>query len=253
LLPASSLPSSPRKDHASIHPAPHYAARCFAGRAKLKLLLVNPNTSAAITRQMADVAMESAGPGVEFMLATSDFGARVIASRADAAIAEQAVIDLIERHAHGCDAIVLGVSLDCALAAARQRSGVPVTALTEAALLRAQALGKRAGFVTLGPAMLPIYQELAASYRMSAQIAAWRALDVPIAVQDGIDPHLAEALRDAALATLAEGAECVILTGAVLAGYAKEIQQQVPVPVLDGVRCATEQAIAEAGGHQRKE
>lgn len=192
---------------------------------------------------MAAVAMQAAGPGVEFVLATGRFGPRVIASRADAAMAAQTSIDLIDGHAHGCDGIVLGVSLDCGLAAARRRCNRPVTALTEAALLRACALGKPAAFVTLGPAMLPVYQELVTAYGMTRQVAAWRALDVPVAAQTEIDWLLAAGLRDAALATLAEGAECIILAGAVLAGYAEAIQADVPVPVLDGVRCATEQAI----------
>jgi len=36
----------------------------------------------------------------------------------------------------------------------------------------------------------------------------------------------------------AEGADCVVLGGAALAGYAARMQADAPVPLLDGIACA---------------
>lgn len=39
-----------------------------------------------------------------------------------------------------------------------------------------------------------------------------------------------------------DGAETVVLTGAVMAGVPARLQQEVPVPLIDGIACAVQQA-----------
>ena len=41
-----------------------------------------------------------------------------------------------------------------------------------------------------------------------------------------------------------DGAESIVLLGAVMAGVARRIEERVPVPVLDGMRCAIPQVEA---------
>lgn len=209
----------------------------------MRLLLVNANTSAFVTDKVAAAARAVARAGTEIVPVTGRFGARVIGTRTELAIGEHATVDLLAEHAVGCDAVVIAVSYDSALRAAREMLPIPVVGITEAALLTACMLGGRIGLVVFGSRVLPIYQELVAGYGLASRIAGWRAVDSAAPYAAG-DQSEADALAVAAARSLVEhdGAEVVVLTGAVMAGVPPRLQPQVDVPLLDGVNCAVRQA-----------
>ncbi|MFM9981615.1 MAG: aspartate/glutamate racemase family protein, partial [Burkholderiales bacterium] len=86
----------------------------------MKILVINPNLTQAVTDAVAAVARKYAAPGSEILAVTGEFGPQVIGSRAENAIAHHGVLDLAARHHAGCDAVVLGVSLDTGLLALRE-------------------------------------------------------------------------------------------------------------------------------------
>src|SRR5436309_5199695 len=88
-------------------------------RCSMKLLVVNANTSPQITELVVAEARRAAAPGTDIVSATGRFGARIISTRAENAIAQHALVDLVAEHHHGCDAVLIGVSYDTGLAAAR--------------------------------------------------------------------------------------------------------------------------------------
>jgi allantoin racemase len=209
----------------------------------MRILVVNANTSAIVTEKVAAQARTCATPGTEIVAVTGTFGARVIGSRAEHAIGEHSTVALVSQHASGCDAVVIAVSYDTGLRAARELLAVPVVGMTEAGLLTACMLGGRIGVVTFGARVLPLYHELVASYGLSSRIAGWRTLESTAAYQSG-----AHAALDAELVAAAndlverDGAETVLLAGAVMAGVPARLQPQVPVPLIDGIACAVRQA-----------
>lgn len=209
----------------------------------MRLLLVNANTSQFVTDKVAAAARSAVRPGTEIVPVTGRFGARVIATRTELAIAEHATVDLLAQHAPGCDAVVIAVSYDSALRAAREMLHIPVVGITEAALLTACMLGSRIGVVVFGSRVLPVYQELIASYALGGRVAGWRVVDSPAPYAAG-DQTEADALTVAAARSLVEQDYCevVVLTGAVMAGVPPRLQPQVDVPLLDGVNCGVRQA-----------
>lgn len=209
----------------------------------MRILLVSSNTSSFVTGKVARAARVSAAPGTEIVSVMGNFGASVIATRTELAIAEHATVDLLAQHADGCDAVVIAVSYDVALKAAREMLTIPVVGITEAALLTACMLGGRIGVIVWGRRVLPVYQELVAGYGLSSRIAGWRALEsgAPYAAGDQGD---ADALAIAAARDLVERdqAEVIVLTGAVMAGVPERLQPAIDVPFLDGVTCGVRQA-----------
>jgi allantoin racemase len=214
----------------------------------MRLLLVNANTSEFVTAKVAAAARRAAAPGTEIVPVTGRFGARVIATRTELAVAEHATVELLAEHAQGCDAVLIAVSYDSALSAAREMLAIPVVGITEAAMLTACMLGGRIGLVVFGSRVLPIYRELIDRHGLAARVAGWRAIDsnAPYAAgsQDEVD-----VLTVAAARSLIEhdGAEVVVLTGAVMAGVPARLQSRVDVPLLDGVNCGVRQAELLAG------
>jgi len=91
----------------------------------MKLLLINPNTTLAVTDAVLATARASALPGTEFKAVTGKFGPVVIGSRAENAVAQHGVLSLLAEHAIGYDAVVLAVSLDTGLWACREPGRQP--------------------------------------------------------------------------------------------------------------------------------
>jgi allantoin racemase len=212
----------------------------------MKLLLVNPNTSVHITERMVLAAQEAVGDAAVVTGSTARFGPAVIATRSEAAVGAHSALDTAARDAPGHDAVVLGVSMDCGLAAIRELLDVPVAALTESGLACASMLGTRIGLLTLGARMLPLYRELVAGYGMGAHVTGWAAPELPgaYAPADGPDPAVADAVIDAVSRMVRDdGVEAVVLSGAVLSGYARALRDRVEVPLVDCAAAAALQAV----------
>lgn len=208
----------------------------------LRILVANANTTAAVTEVCAAAARAAASPGTEIVAATPRFGPAIISSRAENAIASHAILDCLAEHHAGCDAAVLAVSYDTALAAARQLLPIRVVGMTEAACLTACMLGGRFGLVTFSSREL--YRELIASYGLAARLAGI-GLVAASPYDAASDPAgVAAKVAEAAGALARDGAEAVILGGAALAGMAPRIQDAVPVPLVDGIAAAVR--LAEA-------
>jgi len=211
----------------------------------MKLLLINPNTTQAVTDVVLAAARAGARPGTELQAVTGSFGPVVIGSRAENALAQHSVLQLAAAHAGGCDAVVLAVSLDTGLWACRELLRVPVIGMTEAGLLTGCSVATRIGIVTYGQRMGPLYRELAESYGLSARLAGIATLTVT-PQQTFTQPQQVRAAMLAAALQLVErdGAEAVLLAGAAMATMASALQPEIDVPLLDGIRCAV--ALAEA-------
>lgn len=209
----------------------------------MRILLINPNTSAHVTDLVADHVRRQLGGRAELRAVTGRFGARYIASRAAAAIAGHAALDALAEHGGACDAVYLACFGDPGLLALRELSRVPVIGMAEAACHEAAAAG-RFGIVTGGAAWEGMLREFVAALGLSDALAALRTV-APSGGAIARDPDAALAiLAEACRACAASGAETVILGGAGLAGLAARIAPQVPVPVICSVEAGIRAVLA---------
>jgi allantoin racemase len=200
----------------------------------MRLLVANPNTTPQVTELCAAAARAVAAPGTEIVPLTGGFGARIINSRAENAIAGHAMLALLAENIADADAVLLAVSYDTALLAARELLPVPVVGMTEASMHAACLLGTRFGLVTFGtPA---VYRELVAQQGLTTRLAGIRAI-VASPVDAYSNPQTVDDLVAAAACSLVEEAEAevVVLCGAAMAGMPGRIAARVGVPVIDGI------------------
>jgi len=175
------------------------------GGSPLRILLINPNTSAFVTEACDAVARRHAAPGTEIVAVTASRGVPIIGCRTENAIAAAMTVELAAEHAEGCDAVVLAVSFDSGLAAVRELLAIPVVGMSEAAMLTACLLGGRFAYLTFGSRAVPLYEELrqrdpdSASRLMPADRSRiTRALEVVLATgrsltdwhRDGMKPAI---------------------------------------------------------------
>jgi len=208
----------------------------------MRILLANANTTKAITERCADAARAVASPGTEIVPGTPRFGPAVISSGLENAIAAHAILDLLAEHAGAVDAVVLAVSLDTALEAARQLMPCPVVGMTEAACLTACMLGNRFGLVTFGHT--EPYRQLVDRHGLSGRLSGLVGVD--FTPQRALaDPAGAVRTVAAGIAELVKGgADSIVLGGAALAGMEPALRAEAPVPLLDGIACGVRMAEA---------
>lgn len=208
----------------------------------MRLLVLNANTTDAITAKVATEARRVAAPDTEIVPVTGTFGGRVIGTRTENALGEHSAVALGAEHAAGCDGVLIAVSYDTGLRALRELLPIPAVGMTEAALLCGCMVAGRIGVIVFGSRVLALYRELVDSYALAGRIAGWRAID-NAAAYTGDDQHELEQQILRAIHDLVERdhAEAVLLSGAVMAGVPRRLQSQAPVPLLDGIDCGVRQ------------
>ena len=213
----------------------------------MRLLLVNPNMTAAMTERMTAVARTVAPPGTEIVALTAPRGFPYIASRAEAQVAGTIACEMIAEHAAGTDAAIIAAFGDPGLAAARELFDFPVLGMAEAVLLTAAMLGERIAIVTFSPVMRRWYTD---SVRDAGLLHRFAGVRTPATHGDSV-ADAGEALRDelVALCTRAideDGADVIVPGGAPLAGLAGQIADRIDAPLVDPISAATVQALALA-------
>ena len=205
----------------------------------MRLLLINPNISASVSALIRAEAQRSAAAGTEVDVVTAPFGVAYIETRFEALIGAYAAAQLAGEHHADYDAVIVAAFGDPGLAGLREVLPVPVTGLTEAALASAHLLGHRISVIAISQRIQAWYREVIEGYGFGARLASIRALDRPLASIGGIQQEHAPALKALAERAVDEdGAEVIVLAGAPLAGLARFLNGQLPVPVVDGVSSA---------------
>ena len=218
----------------------------------MKLLLINPNITEAMTESMAAEARRFASPSTEITAVTAAFGTQYVENRVEAAIASHAVLDALAKHAPGHDAAIVSAFGDPGLAAAREFADIPVVGIEESAILTAWMLGRRYSIICLTPRLRTWYIECAHDHGLAGRLASVRALDVPIADITQAKQQLRERLLEQCSHAIEhDDAEVIIFGGGPIAGLAREAADSIPVPTLDGVSCAVRMAEALVGLHPR--
>ncbi|TCR67400.1 aspartate/glutamate racemase family protein [Bosea sp. BK604] len=211
----------------------------------MRIALINPNTTASMTRKMAAAASAVAGPSTEIAAITAAMGPASIEGYYDEALAVPGLLkELRNAEAGGADAAIIGCFDDTGLDAARAMSTIPVLGLCEAALSLAGFLAKRISVVTTDlRARVPI-EELVERYGMAGKVRV-RAAGIPVLELDNPRSTAISRLKaEIAQALEADNAEAIVLGCAGMADLAASLQQEFGVPVIDGVVAAARQAEA---------
>ena len=209
----------------------------------MRLLLLNPNITAAVTDTMLAEARRSASPGTEIIAATARFGVTYVENRIEAAIASHAVLEALAEHAASCDAAIIAAFGDPGLWAAKELMDFPVVGISEAAFLTAHLLGGRYSIVCLSERLGVWYRECAREHGLDARLGSVRALAIaPSDIAKAKEEMRERLIEQASRAIEDDGAEVIVLGGGPIAGLAREVADRLPVPIVDGVRCAVQMA-----------
>jgi allantoin racemase len=212
----------------------------------LRILVINPNSSQAVTEHIRRELEKVKRPDTELTVVNPAEGPASIESQYDREMAKPHVLKLVQQaNDDGYDAAIIACFSDPGLDAAREISSIPVIGIEESTLHIAAMLGHRFSPVTALPQHIPT-RDLHA--RMGGfQHAYASTLVTEMSVLD-MEAHPAQTKRrilEVARRALAEdGTEVIVLGCAGLSGYAEDIEKELGVVVLDPTAVALK--VAEA-------
>lgn len=219
----------------------------------MRILLLNPNTTAAMTDRLLTAAMPVVSPGTILVPMTATRGVPYIATRAEAQIAGAIALEMLAEQHHQVDAAIIAAFGDPGLMGARELFDIPVVGMAEAAMLTACMLGRTFAIVTFARALGPWFQECVEMHGLTGRCAGIRMLDGTFASVSDVQEEKENLLVDLAIRTVAEtAADVIILGGAPLAGLAAKVKHRISVPVVDQVQAAVKQAETLVTLHVRK-
>jgi allantoin racemase len=209
----------------------------------MRILMINPNTTEAMTQRMLGVAKSATGPATELVPLTASRGLSYIATRAEAQIGGAIALEMLAAHHAGADAAIIAAFGDPGLLGARELFDVPVIGVSEAAMLTACMLGRTFSIVAFSPTFGPWFRECVETHRLTSRLASLRMVDCEFRAVNDVQDELQEPLVAAANSAVSEdGADVVIFGGAPLAGLADKVKDRIAVPVVDPLAAAVKQA-----------
>jgi|EndMetStandDraft_7_1072992.scaffolds.fasta_scaffold65370_2 Asp/Glu/hydantoin racemase len=209
----------------------------------MKILLLNPNTTAAVTDLLHSAGSKAASPGTELVPLTAPRGVPYIATRAEAQIGGAIALEMLAEAGNDIDAAVIAAFGDPGLFGARELFSFPVIGLAEAAMLTACMVGRRFSIVTFAGALAPWYEDCVAMHGLTSRCAGVRALEGSFRSISEVQAEKEDLLVGLANRSVEQDdADVIILSGAPLSGLADKIRDRIPVPVIDPVSAAVRQA-----------
>jgi allantoin racemase len=203
----------------------------------MRIMVINPNTSAEMTRIIGDAATRAASSGSEVSAVNPVSGPQSIENHYDDAVATVPMLEMIrEGEAAGVDGFVIACFGDPGLNAAREVASGPVVGIAEAGMHAAAMLATGFSVVTTLGRTCVIAEHLLQRYGMREHCRSIRACEVP--VLGLLDDHSGawdKIVEECRQARDDDGAGAIILGCAGMADLTQALTRELGVPVIDGV------------------
>lgn len=215
----------------------------------MKVLVINPNSTASITEKIRASANAVAAPGTEIIAVNPSKGPASIEGYYDEAFSVPGLLEEIVRgEAAGCAGYVIACFDDSGLDAARTIAAGPVLGICEAAMHVASMIATSFAVVTTLPRSVRIIEDLAIRYGMERRCRRVRAADVAVLDLEKEGHEARDKIRlQVRRAVEEDGAEAVVLGCAGMADLTRWLTAENGVPVIDGVAAAVKQVEALVG------
>src|SRR5215475_7743877 len=206
----------------------------------MRILIINPNTTAAMTEAIGRAGRSAASPGTEIIAVNPVDGPVSIEGYYDEAFSVPGLLaEIAKGEAIGVSAHIIACFDDTGLEAARCAALAPVIGIGGAAFHLASLLGHRFSVITTLSCSIAVIENNLLKYGLAGRCAGVRACELPVLSLD--DPASDAAARIGAeieLAKQQDKAEVIVLGCAGMADLAARLTALYGVPVIDGVASA---------------
>ena len=201
----------------------------------MKILVINPNTTASMTQKIGAAARLAARPDTEIIAANSQSGPASIQGFLDVATCVPGLLSEIAQH-RDVDAIVIACFDDTGLDAVRTQVSVPVLGIGEAAYHAASMIANKFSVITTLSRSVPGLENNLLRYGLAQKCARVRATEIPVLKLEERDPATLDKIRSEIRAAIKQdNAEAIVLGCAGMADLMAELSQEFGLPIIDGV------------------
>lgn len=208
----------------------------------MRILIINPNTTASMTAAIATAAAKAASAGTTILAVNPDNGPASIQGPADGEAALPGLFDVFDRYMTGedpFDAVVIACFDDTGLSELQARSDAPITGIGEAAYRLAAETAVPFSVVTTLAVSIPVLEHNIKSYGLAAQCARVRASEIPVL---DLERHPEQALArigsEISIAIKHDHCRSIVLGCAGMADMARILESEYSTPVIEGVSAA---------------
>jgi allantoin racemase len=210
----------------------------------VRILIINPNTTASMTEKIGIAAREVAASGTEVVARNPSTGPASIQGPEDGEAALPGLFSEIDKaNGEDFDAIIIACFDDTGLYEARTRTSRPVIGIGEAGYHAATLIAGRFSVVTTLSVSVPVIEDNIRIYGFDTRCARVRASEVPVLELErpGSDAFRTISL-EIATALSHDDADAIVLGCAGMADLAHALSLEHGVPVIDGVAAAVKLA-----------
>lgn len=210
----------------------------------MKIQVINPNTTAAMTAKIGEAARAVAAPGTHIEAVQPSFGAPSIEGHHDDVWAAAGVAEQVRAGvAAGADAHVIACFGDPGLHAARELAQGPVIGIAEAAFHAASLLATGFSVVTTLSRTVVIAEHLVLQYGFERRCRGIHGTDIAaLELDDPASDAYARILASSREALAHDRSGAIVLGCAGMADLCRRLQGELGVPVVDGVATAVKLA-----------
>ena len=214
----------------------------------MHILVINPNSTAAMTESVAVAARAAARADTTITALNPTNAPPAIQGPEDGAAALPGLYALFEKEVlgkGGYDACIIACFDDTGLQELKRRAPIPVLGIGEAAFYAAMLVGRRFSVVTTLAVSVPVIEVNIATYGIGPRCLRVRASDVPVLDLESDKGGSSRSIAAEIERSLAEDQpDAVVLGCAGMADLAQSMSDRFAIPVIDGVAAAV--AFAEA-------
>ena len=206
----------------------------------MKIRVINPNTSAAMTADIGAAAQAVAAPSTHIDAVQPSFGASSIEDHLDDVWAAAGVCEQVRiGQEAGADGFVIACFGDPGLDAARELATGPVIGIAEAAFHAASLLATGFSVVTTLTRTCVIAEQLVLRYGFERRCRGIHGTDIAVLeLHDPASQAFDRILAAAREALAHDRSGAIVLGCAGMADLCGALQQRLGVPVIDGVGAA---------------
>lgn len=210
----------------------------------IKILVINPNTTASMTSKIHEAASAVIHPHSTIKTVNPPSGPVSIEGHYDEAYSVPGLLQEVKKgEQQGFQAYVLACFDDTGLGAARELAKGPVIGTGEASMHVASMLGTGFSIITTLPRSVPILEDNAERYGFGRRCRKVRSAVVPVLALEEPGSDARTKIKVEAERALAEdGSDCIVLGCAGMADLVRWLSDELGVPVVDGVAAAVKLA-----------
>lgn len=209
------------------------------------ILVINPNSTEAVTRGIDDAMAPlriPGGPGIECMTLAEGPPGIETQQHVDGVIAP--LVKLVREKQGEYAAFVIACYSDPGIFSVREATDKPVLGISECGVLTALTLGQKFGVIAILRKSIPRHLRYLGAMGVMDRLAAELPIELPVTELSNVEKtfgrmvEVGKALRDE------HGANVLVMGCAGMARYRKPLQDAVGIPVVEPSQAAVGMAIA---------